>query len=87
MTLEAFHAGKPVITVTDAGGPLEFVIHGLSGLVTEPTAEALGAAVRELAANRQRAAALGAAGREVARAITWEGVVDRLVRASGQPVG
>ncbi len=87
VTLEAFHAGKPVITATDAGGPLEFVTHDVNGLVTEPTAEALGAAVRALAGNRARAAELGTAGRDVARAITWEGVVDRLVRASGAPVG
>ena len=79
VTLEAFHASKPVITATDSGGPNEFVTDGVSGLVREPTPEALGAAVRELAANRQRAAELGAAGKRVAEAITWEGVVERLV--------
>ena len=83
VTLEAFHASKPVITATDSGGPLEFITHGVSGLVAEPTAEALAAAVRELAANRQRAAEMGEAGRLVATAITWEGVVERLVAAAG----
>lgn len=81
VTLEAFHASKPVITATDSGGPLEFITHGVSGLVAEPAAEALAAAVRELAGNRQRAAEMGEAGRRVATAITWEGVVERLVAA------
>ena len=36
VTLEAFYAGKPVITHTDSGGPLEFVIDGYNGYVTEP---------------------------------------------------
>lgn len=85
VTLEAFHASKPVITATDSGGPLEFVTDGVSGLVREPTPEALGAAVRELAANRARAAEMGAAGKQVAQAITWEGVVERLVRAADAP--
>jgi glycosyltransferase involved in cell wall biosynthesis len=82
VTLEAFLSSKPVITATDSGGPLEFITDGVSGLVREPTPEALGAAVRELAANRARAAELGAEGKKVAEAITWEGVVEKLVRAA-----
>lgn len=83
VTLEAFLSGKPVITATDSGGPLEFITDGVSGLVREPTPEALGEAVRELAQNRARAAELGAAGKKVAEAITWEGVVERLIAAAG----
>ena len=45
VTLEAFLARKPVITTTDAGGPLEFVEDGVTGLVCAPTPEALGAAI------------------------------------------
>src|SRR6185436_2509396 len=33
VTLEAFLAHKPVVTTTDAGGPLEFVTNGVNGLV------------------------------------------------------
>lgn len=79
VTLEAFLAGKPVITTTDAGGPLEFVEHGVTGLVADPIPESLGAAIAELASNPSRAEALGAAGFERARAITWDGVVERLL--------
>jgi glycosyltransferase involved in cell wall biosynthesis len=79
ITLEAFLAHKPVITTTDAGGPLEFVEQGVTGLVVEPTAEAIGAAIAQLAGDRPYTAALGAAGYERARAITWDGVVERLM--------
>jgi glycosyltransferase involved in cell wall biosynthesis len=78
-TLEAFLAGKPVITATDSGGTLEFVRHDVNGQVTEPTSEAIGEAIRTLDADRGRAARWGANGRDLARTITWDTVVDRLV--------
>jgi glycosyltransferase involved in cell wall biosynthesis len=81
VTLEAFLSGKPVITTTDAGGPTEFVVDGVNGRVTAPNAEALGEAIGFLAADSRRAAALGEAGYERARQITWAGVVDTLVRS------
>jgi glycosyltransferase involved in cell wall biosynthesis len=79
VTLEAFLARKAVITTTDAGGPLEFVEDGVTGLVSEPTPEALGAAIGRLAADPRAAGELGQAGYERASAITWDGVVDRLM--------
>ena len=83
VTLEAFLARKPVVATTDAGGPLEFVEDGVTGFVTEPTAEAIGAAIATLAAARSRAQALGDAGYDRASRITWDGVVDRLMAARG----
>ena len=59
ITLEAFLARKPVVTTTDAGGPLEFVEDAVTGLVTDPRSEALGAAISRLAADRRLAASLG----------------------------
>jgi glycosyltransferase involved in cell wall biosynthesis len=82
VTLEAFLARKPVITTTDAGGPLEFVEHAVNGFVTEPAPEAIGAAIARLAADRRAAQALGDAGHERVRSITWDGVVDRLMADS-----
>jgi glycosyltransferase involved in cell wall biosynthesis len=79
VTLEAFLARKAVITTTDAGGPLEFVEDDVTGLVCDPTPEALGSAIARLAANPNAAASLGQAGYERASAITWDGVVDRLM--------
>jgi glycosyltransferase involved in cell wall biosynthesis len=83
VTLEAFLSGKPVITTTDAGGPTEFVVDGVNGRVTAPSPEALGDAIGFLAADSRRAAALGEAGNERARQITWAGVVEALVRDDG----
>jgi glycosyltransferase involved in cell wall biosynthesis len=79
VTLEAFLSRKPVITTTDAGGPLEFVEDGITGLVCDPTPEAIGEAIGRLSADRRQAQRLGDAGFERARAITWDGVVDRLL--------
>jgi glycosyltransferase involved in cell wall biosynthesis len=79
VTLEAFLAAKPVVTASDSGGTLEFVDDGVTGAVTPPDPAALGAAVGALHASRARAASLGDAGRSRASAITWDGVIDRLV--------
>jgi glycosyltransferase involved in cell wall biosynthesis len=78
VTLEAFLAHKPVVTTIDAGGPLEFVDEA-SGCVTDPTPEALGAAIAALDGDRLRARSLGEAGFERVRSITWAAAVDRLM--------
>lgn len=79
VTLEAFLASRPVIAASDSGGVLEFVEDGVSGLVRPPQPELLAAAIDELAADRARAAALGAAGCKRARAIDWDQVIDALL--------
>ncbi len=79
VTLEAFLAGKPVVTTRDSGGPLEFVVDGVNGFVCEPQPEALGAAYAALASDRGRARALGEAGVERVRDITWDNVIDQLL--------
>jgi glycosyltransferase involved in cell wall biosynthesis len=84
ITLEAFLARKPVVTTTDAGGPLEFVDDGVTGLVASPDADAIGAAMSRLAQDRRLAQSLGDAGYDRARAITWDGVVERLVEAGSR---
>jgi glycosyltransferase involved in cell wall biosynthesis len=81
ITLEAFLARKPVVTTSDAGGPLEFVDDGVTGLIAAPDADSLGAAMSRVAQDRSLARSLGDAGYERARAITWDGVVERLVEA------
>src|SRR4029453_16880183 len=85
VTLESFLSHKPVIKTTAAGGPLEFVVHETSGLVCQPTAEALAAAINRLAADKALAARLGDAGYERARLVTWDGVVEKLVGESSSP--
>jgi glycosyltransferase involved in cell wall biosynthesis len=78
VTLEAFLARKPVITATDSGGTLEFVSHDVNGMVCEPRAEAIGAAINAYAVDRRRAADHGNAGHDRASLITWDGVIEKL---------
>jgi glycosyltransferase involved in cell wall biosynthesis len=81
VTLEAFLARKPVVTATDSGGPNEFVVDGVNGFSVAPEPEAIAAAVNALARDRARAKAMGGAGYERARTITWDGVIEKLVYA------
>jgi glycosyltransferase involved in cell wall biosynthesis len=81
VTLEAFLAHKPVVTTTDAGGPNEFVLNGGNGWITAPEPKALAEAVAGLHADRRRAARMGDEGYDLARGITWSGVIDRLTSA------
>jgi glycosyltransferase involved in cell wall biosynthesis len=79
VTLQAFLAGKPVITAHDSGGVLEWVEHGVTGLVTDGSPSAIAAAVDQLWADRGAAARMGAEGRRRAAALTWDSVVSTLV--------
>ena len=79
VTLEAFLAHKPVVTARDSGGTLEFVVDGTNGYVCDPEPESLADAFGRLAADRGSAGALGDAGYERARLVTWTGVVEQLV--------
>lgn len=78
VTLQAFRAGKPVITASDSGGVLEWVEDGVNGIVTDGSPAAMGAAIDRLAADPELAAKLGAAGRELVADLDWGPVVTRL---------
>jgi glycosyltransferase involved in cell wall biosynthesis len=78
---EAFLSQKPVITATDAGGPLDIVRDRETGLVIAPTAEDLARACVWLREHEDEARAFGQAGREVARAVTWDACIERLLAA------
>jgi glycosyltransferase involved in cell wall biosynthesis len=76
---EAFLSGKPVLTTTDAGGPLEVVADRRTGLVTAPEPAALAEAAAFLRADLARAEEYGRAGRDVAARVTWDSCIDRLL--------
>jgi glycosyltransferase involved in cell wall biosynthesis len=80
VTLEGFAAHRPVVTNTDAGGPLEFVEDGVTGLVTPPDPAAIAEAFDRLFADRELARRMGDAGAVVARDRVpgWPEVVARL---------
>ncbi|ASP37509.1 glycosyl transferase [Bacterioplanes sanyensis] len=82
ITLEAMLAGKPVVTCRDSGGPLEFVEHQVTGLITEPEPQSIAAALDELWFDRQRSERMGQAGLEKYHAfnLSWHTVVDTLLQ-------
>jgi glycosyltransferase involved in cell wall biosynthesis len=78
---EAFLAEKPVVTTTDAGGPLEVVADRRTGLVCEPRAGALAEACAWLRLHVDDAKAWGRAGKEIARRVSWDETIARLLSA------
>jgi glycosyltransferase involved in cell wall biosynthesis len=81
VTLESFLSHKPVITTDDAGGPNEFVTDGVNGFMTAADPMALGDAIARLHADRRRSARMGDEGYDLARGITWSGVIERITGA------
>jgi len=81
VTLEGFAADRPVITLTDSGGPLEFVVDGETGLVATPEPKAIAEAFDRLYADRALATRLGAAGNAFVRTEVprWPDIVARLL--------
>jgi glycosyltransferase involved in cell wall biosynthesis len=76
---EAFLSEKPVVTTTDAGGPLEVVTDRATGLVIEPRAAALAEACSWLRDHVDDARAWGRAGKEIARRVSWDETIARLL--------
>jgi glycosyltransferase involved in cell wall biosynthesis len=81
VTIEAFAAGRPVVTLTDAGGPLEFVTDGETGLVADPDPRAIAERFDRLAGDVDAARRMGAAGNDLVREVvpTWPQIVTRLL--------
>ncbi|HEV3456008.1 MAG TPA: glycosyltransferase family 4 protein [Thermoanaerobaculia bacterium] len=80
VTVEAFKAGKPVVTTADAGGVLEFVEDGVNGFVCAPDSpREIGARLDRLFLDREEARALGAAGQARVQSIGWDRVIARLI--------
>ncbi|WP_162616420.1 glycosyltransferase family 4 protein [Xylanimonas allomyrinae] len=80
-SLEASHSGKPIVTVADAGGALEFVRDGVEGFVAEPDPKALAAAFDQLYEDKSASERMGLASydRRAELGISWENVVPRLL--------
>lgn len=67
--LEAMAFARPVVVCADGGGLTELVDHEVTGLVVEPTAPALAAAIDRLLADPSWAAELGRAGHQRVQAL------------------
>jgi glycosyltransferase involved in cell wall biosynthesis len=81
VTIEGFAAERPVVTTTDAGGPLEFVQEGVTGFVAEPDPRAIAARFDELMRDGDGARRMGKAGNGLVREVvlTWPQIVTRLL--------
>ncbi len=82
ITLEAMSAEKPVITVTDSGGPLEFIVNGECGIVVEPNEESIAEAIDMFADSENMAKEFGkkAKKRLSDMDISWDYVVKELTK-------
>jgi glycosyltransferase involved in cell wall biosynthesis len=81
VTLEGFAAERPVVTLTDSGGPLEFVADGETGFVCAPEPKAIAEAFDRLQRDHDLAASMGKAGNAFVRTEVprWPDVVARLL--------
>lgn len=81
VTLEALISGKPVITHSDSGGPLEFVTHDANGYIVPPEPEHIRDCIYRLASQPNLARKMGHCGRQVLadRHISWDYVIERLI--------
>jgi glycosyltransferase involved in cell wall biosynthesis len=81
VTIEGFAAERPVVTLSDSGGPLEFVVDGETGLVAPPEPRAIAQAFDRLFGDRELARRLGSVGHARVRAEVprWPDVVARLL--------
>lgn len=82
VTVEAMLSRKPVVTTSDAGGPLEFVTAAETGLVAAPDPDALAEAIDSLwGMPAARLAEMGRAGEGRVADITWDHVIDTLTES------
>jgi len=81
VTIEGFAASRPVVTLSDSGGPLEFVLDDETGLVRPPQPTAIAEAFDRLWNDRAGAERMGAAGNELVRAEVprWPEIIARLL--------
>jgi glycosyltransferase involved in cell wall biosynthesis len=81
VTLESMLSSKPVITCSDSGGPLEFVVDSGTGLVAEPNTDSLADCMDRIWSEPNAARRMGEAGRQHYDdlGISWKKVVKRLV--------
>jgi glycosyltransferase involved in cell wall biosynthesis len=80
-SLEAAHSYKPLLTTTDSGGVLEFVVHERNGLVSDCSPKAIADLLDRLYDDRKLAEALGAEANKTIEKlrINWDTVIQHLL--------
>lgn len=85
--LEVWRAGTPLIATT-RGGPPEFVVDGVDGVLVDPEdVDALAAALSSLATDAASASAIAAAGTARVAKFGWDRVVDAYERIYREVAG
>lgn len=81
VTLEAFKARKPVITTSDSGGVLEFVVNDENGYVcAADNPQQMAARLDHLYSHRELCHVMGEAGHKRVEGISWDDVIEKLTR-------
>jgi glycosyltransferase involved in cell wall biosynthesis len=81
VTLEAFKSGKPVITCTDSGEPLQFIKNGESGFISNPDPESIAGVMEQVLNDREKMIEMGQNGMKSIAHITWSNVANKLLDA------
>ena len=81
VTMEAFLAAKAMLTVSDSGGLLDIVHDGDTGLVVQPDAQSLAAAMDWLTNNSNMTIEMGKEARLCwsGMNVTWQATIERLL--------
>ena len=81
VTLEAFKSGKPVITCTDSGEPLQFIKNGKSGFICNPDPKNISSAMEQVLSDKEKMIEMGQNGMKSIAHITWSNVANKLLEA------
>jgi glycosyltransferase involved in cell wall biosynthesis len=81
ITIESFRSKKPVITLNDSGGPLEFVENGINGYITSNDPKEIAAKIDFFYKHKDVSEKMGNEGQTKIDKlnITWDNVIKKLV--------
>lgn len=79
VTIEAMRSSKPVITASDSGGPLDFVVDGETGRIVSPNAKSIAQAINDLAKDSKTAKKMGRNAAKAVEHVRWDNVVPYLI--------
>lgn len=81
VTLEAFKSGKPVITCTDSGEPLQFIKNGESGFICDPDPKSISSTMEQAISAKEKMIEMGRNGMKSTAHITWKNIANTLLKA------
>ena len=80
ITIEAMNCEKPVITMEDSGGVLEFVEDNITGLIAKSNIQDLSQKIAYLSKNKDITISLGKNAKEKVKNISWQNVTSNLFK-------